>query len=251
MSRVSQVGFDVGETHEMLITLRKVGFTAEDLNRIQEDEECARRVLQAVRGELVGALSEPPANLDEVFESQIARLIEVGAHKQVGRTEAEYREQAEAAVASSSWRSELVAIGLDKPALVDFSLSGEFLAKAGGVECHIDPDKCTNYQGVATPTDQILVIQGQWGSKYRNKAPRWCREHFHQLEQGCVVKEGLTVFLYEGTPLLQDCYMDFPGSVSESSFVPYLYLNDDRPCLRGRWYDDAYPRFGSASRGSV
>ncbi len=177
---------------------------------------------------------EAPANLVEIFGSQIARLIEVGAHEQVGQTEAKYRERAEAVTAAYIWRPELAAIGLDKLALVDLSLLGEFLAKAGGVTCHIDPDKCTNYQRMMTPTDQMLVIQGQWGPKYKNKKLHWCRENFHQREQGCVVKEGLTVFLYEGIPLLEDYCVVFPGSVvSEHSFVPYLSLHGDKPCLSG------------------
>lgn len=252
MSRVSQVGFDVGEIHEALITLRKFGFTPQDLNKIQEDEECARRVLQAVRGEVLTTLLEPPANLAEIFESQIARLIEVGAHEQVDLTEAEYRKQAETAVAAFSWRLELATIGLNEFALVDFSLSGEFLAKAGGVICRTKPDKCTNYQGVVTPTDQILVIQGQWGSEYRNKEPRWCRKNFHQLEQGCVVVEGLTAYLYEGKHLLRNCYMNLSGSVLENgSSVPCLSLWSGRPVLHGDGDVSISQSWGSASRGSV
>ena len=188
------------------------------------------------------------ASLDEILASQTTRLIEIGAHKQIGLVEAKYREEAEAAIVASSWSPELAAIGLNEIALVDFRLSGRFLAEAGGVTCYdIDPDECVNYQGVVTPTDQILVIQGQWGSKHRNKAPCWCREHLHELEQGCVVKEGLTVLLYKGERLLQDCYIDLPGS--ENGHVPCLFLNGDGPHLRGANHNDAGLMFGSASRG--
>jgi len=50
MGCVSPVGFDVGETHEALIRLRKFGFTPADLTRIAESDEVAQKVVEALRG---------------------------------------------------------------------------------------------------------------------------------------------------------------------------------------------------------
>ncbi len=245
VSRMSSVKPITGrQSGELCRLLEERGISSGDFQRLIEHPD-------NVVALMLGRGEEVPVNLNKVFESQIARLIEVEAYKQVGLEVAEYREEAEAAIVASSWCSELAIIGLDKVALVDYRLSGEFLAKASGVTCHIDPDKCTNYQGVVTPTDQILVIQGQWGSKYRNKVPCWCRENFHQLEQGLTVVEGLTVFLYEGISLLKDCFMDLLGSVLKSGYVPNLYLCSGEPGLCDRWDYYDHPPSGSASRGRI
>ena len=47
---VSPIGFDVGETHEALIRLRKAGFTPADLNRIKDSDELAKQIVDLLRG---------------------------------------------------------------------------------------------------------------------------------------------------------------------------------------------------------
>lgn len=188
-----------------------------------------------------------PEDLAVTLERQVACLLDIGAAAQAKVAKGKYCDQLMAAVAAFSWREDWATIGLNRVALVDFRLSGQFLAEAGGVTCGITPDACTLYQGVTIP-DGTLVIQGQWGVKYRNKKPRWCRDNFNPLEQGLTVKERLTVHLYEGE-CLREAYTDCPGSVSPGGSVPYLNLWFDRPRLYVFLDGDANPNFGSGSRG--
>lgn len=196
----------------------------------------------------VKVITEAPADLREVMEQQVDRLVGVEAYKAVGFSKGTYRDQLMAVVKTFQWRPEWATIGLGQVGLVDYRLSGKFLAKVCGVTCYIDPDECGNYQGVETP-DGLMVIQYQSGPKYRDKSPRWCRDYLNGLEQGLVVVEALTVFLYESVEILKDCYMDIPGSMSGYGLVPCLGLWFGEPGLSGYWGAFASPRFGSASRG--
>jgi len=219
---------------------------------IEKGDEYAAGVVELVQ-RLSGqppklAIPIAPGNLTEMLKDQVSCLLRVNAHKQLGLTEEDYRGQLEAAVKAFQWRRDLAEIGLDKVALVDFRLSGKFLAEAGGVRYRSNPDRYRNYPGVVTPPD-VLVIQGQWGSKYRNKTCRWCRENFDALEQGLTVIEGLTVFLHEGIAVLQNCYLDLPGSVPRHGGVPSLRLRGGRPVLDSYWDWGASGSSGSASRG--
>lgn len=69
MSRVSPVGFDVGETHEALIRLRKLGFTTVDLNRIAESDEIAQKVVDALRGEAYPLTVDYSLTLEQMIEA--------------------------------------------------------------------------------------------------------------------------------------------------------------------------------------
>lgn len=243
------------------LALEKVPLDKDGLQRVLEQGDkfgsaIANAIIAATRDLSTGAvgnkvaLVEAPVNLADNLDWQVERLLDFNAHGQVHVAKGKYRDQLMVAVKAFSWREDLAAIGLKKVALVDFRLPGRFLAEAGGVWCSIEPEKCTIY-GVAVP-DGVLVIQGQWGRKYRNKAPNWCRANFHTLEQAGIVKEGLTAFLHEGKAMLEECYVDFPGSVSSSGFVPCLNLESDKPGLRIRFFsnDSATPDYGSFSRGN-
>lgn len=194
------------------------------------------------------AVISAPAGLMSLLESQADRLIDIGAFSEVKVSRGKYHDELMAAARAFVWKSELAAIGLTVVVLIDYRLSSQFLAEAGSVYCYIAPDNCKNFEGVATPNG-VLGIQMQRGEKYRNKKPVWCRSNFHILEQGGVVKEGLTAFLYGGVELLKKCYMDLPGSVSEYGYVPYLYWLVGMPQLGDGFGDGADPRYGSVSRG--
>lgn len=205
----------------------------------------AVEVLNAVP--TIQAAISAPAGLLAVLESQVDRLMNICAFNEVKVERGKYLDELGAVAKAFVWRPELAAIGLTEPALIDYRLPGQFLAEAGGVHCYIAPDRCNNFESVETPNGP-LVIQAQWGKKYRNQSPRWCREQFHIFEQGGVVKEGLTAYLYGGEELLKKCFMDFPGSVSKHGAVPCLDWID-RLILIDSFGDNARPRYGSVSRG--
>jgi len=64
---VSPVGFDVGETHEALIRLRKLGFTPADLTRIAESDEVARLVVEVLRGGVYPAVVDYSLTLEQMI----------------------------------------------------------------------------------------------------------------------------------------------------------------------------------------
>lgn len=247
MTRVSPVGFDEGLVHEALVTLRKVGFTPEDLNRIQENKYLARRVVGLVRG-IRNQSIRIPTYLPAILDIQVARLIEIEAFKEVRVNKGKYRDELIEAIQAFQWREDLAAIGLDQVALVDYRLSGQFLAEAGRVVCNCDPNSRRLYDGIVMP-EGVKVIQAQWGEEYQLYSPRWCRGNFHPLEQGCIIVEGLTTFLYEGKSLIQKCYMDLPGTDFTGGHVPCLTLMNNITYLLPHSSDLDDPCFGSASHG--
>lgn len=192
-----------------------------------------------------------PANLKEMLEAQVRRLIEVGLPKEVGVDEAKFLDDAMAMADEFAFSTDLAAIQLDQVWMVHYGVRDRFLMLTGGVTEWTNPDKFTLYEGVAVP-DGLRVEQGQLGLKYKNIAPRDVRQEHDPLEQLGVPKEGLTAFLYWGKDLLRESYMDFPGAVSECGFIPYLRLYDEKPVLSDYSAVYADPFYGSVSvsRGS-
>jgi len=207
--------------------------------------------------QVVELLSVPlaaPVDLAEIFNQQIEMLIEIKAHEQLDLDEGTYCQQLQEAVEGFTWSEELAGIvELDQVVLIDPRLSGKSLAEASGVICYIDPDACRNYDGITTP-DMPYIIQYQPGIKYQAMAPCWCRDNFHDLEQGMTVFEGLHMLLYwreQRVNRLKVCQPNLPGSVHPDGRVPYLFLNDyDRPGLYAHKVDCPSGDFGSASCGS-
>lgn len=102
---------------------------------------------------------------------QANRLMVLGAAHEVKVEKGKYCDELINSIKRFVWRPELADIGLSEVALVDYRLSGKFLAEAGNVNCTIDPDKCRNYPGIVS-ADGVMVIQAQWGDKYRHKKTR-------------------------------------------------------------------------------
>ena len=192
-----------------------------------------------------------PANLTEVLEAQIRRLIDVGVPKEVGVEEAKFLDDAIATAAEFVYSVELAAIQLDRVCFVHYDVRDRFLMEAGEIGEWTNPDKFTLFEGVTGPNG-LRIIQGQFGPKYKNRKSRDIRQNHDALEQLGIPKEGLMTFLYWGEDLLRESYMDFPGAVSERSYVPCLCLYDETPVLNGSSDDDANPNGGSVSvsRGS-
>lgn len=188
-----------------------------------------------------------PANLAEVLEAQIRRLIECGVPGEVGVDEAKFKDDAMKLAGEFVYSTELAGIGLDRVCIVHYGVRERFLAEAGSITLWNDPDKFTLFDGVTTP-DGLWVVQGQFGPKYKNRKPCDIRAEHDQLEQLGVPKEGLTAFLYWSKELLRESYMDFPGAVSGYGYVPSLSLFGGGPELDDyNSDDDAASSFGSVS----
>lgn len=227
-----------------------LGRTAELTRQVKEHPERLPEVNGGLQLLINGELLVGPLGLRDRLNRQIERLVAIDAHQQVGMSADEYQAGLDQVIGDFTWSPDLAGIRLTDVALVDFRLRSGYIAEAGEVYCYYDADACPNYDGVVTPDDRAVVIQGQWGPKYRNKKPLWCRSHFHPLEQGLTVKEGLFAYFYEGRSMLDRCYPDLPGSVGPGGVVPCLCWSVDGAELGSNADDSADPDYGSASRGS-
>lgn len=189
-----------------------------------------------------------PINLAEVLESQARKLIEIGVPKELKIDEAKFLDEAMAKANVFGYSIELANIGLNRICMVHYDVRDRFLAETGKVTIYTDPDKFTLYKGVVVP-EGLQIGQFQFGPKYKNRKPiDICNGH-DDLEELGIPKEGLTAYHYWGDDLLKESYMDFPGSRGEYGYVPGLSLHGDGPAL---YYDlggNAYPGYGSVSRG--
>lgn len=193
-------------------------------------------------------LPPQPVNLVEMLEAQTKRLIEVGVPGEVGVKKAKFLDDAMEKAAEFTYSVELAAIGLDRVVMVHYELRDCHLVEVGGINPWADPDEFTLYEGVVIP-EGLHIFQGQLGPKYRRRKPRDIRYSHNPLEELGVANEGLTAFLYWGKPLLEECNMDFPGSVSEHGYVPSLSWDGDGPNLAVYYDADGDPDYGSVSRG--
>lgn len=217
-----------------------------EIVRLGPDE--AFRRLRGEQLERVLPFLGPPANSELLFVQQIARFMAVKAWREAGVGKGKYKDELWAAVRSFHYREDLAAIGLTELMLEDGRLRDQFLAEVAETYCYTGFERATNYQGITSPSG-IVVIQAQWGGKYRNKRPFWCRQNFHPLEQGATIKEGLTGYLHFGKAWLSVCYKDLPGSVSEDGRVPDLYWRGEQAGLGADPGGHAGPGCGSVSRG--
>lgn len=155
---------------------------------------------------------DKPANLSEVLEAQVRRLIEIGAQKEVGVEEGKFLDDATRVVSEFVYSAKLAKrTQLDRVWLMHYGVRDQHLAEAGGVHLIIKPEKYTLFDGAVLPNG-LRVVQEQLGPKYNHCSPRDIRLSHDALEQLGLPVEGLTAFLYWGKKLLQESKMQFPGA---------------------------------------
>jgi len=170
-----------------------------------------------------------PTDLAETLEGQVKRLIEIEANEQLGLSKKAYRKQLEVVVKSFRWSEHLAGIGLVQVALIDYRISEKVLAQAGRLkypfEGTIDRDD------IRRPKDRVLVVQCQYGHKYHETNLHYCP--MAAEEESMTLKEGLTIFLYEGTTWLKRLgQVDLDGSKIvelNESWGPALALDEGKP----------------------
>jgi hypothetical protein len=204
-------------------------------------------------------LAEAPSDqaIDLILSSQVNCLMDIGAFREVHMDSSLYHNELTVASKVFQWRLELAAIGLRDIVLVDFRLSGRFLAEASGIRCDVDPNRCKNFQGVVTPQipHGVRAIQLSH-SRAWNKSMNWYRENLHTFEQGGIVKEGFTAYLFGGDKFLGENIMFFPGSIpnesemwNSSQNALYLDARSGKPEFGVDSADFAHEHSGSLTRG--
>jgi len=202
-----------------------------------------------------------PVNLGDFLLAQAMKLIELGAPQQLCISATDFLDKAMAVIRSFTYQNQFAEIGLDQVMLMHYGLPNKFLAEAGKVIFLTDLTNFATFEDVELP-DGFRIIHCQFGTKYKNVMISDVKKNHHQLEQLGVAKEGLTAYLYWGNPLLEECFMDFPGSLSEEGHTPQLLLRNKDPFLCADVTDEydpqipcekpgdkaparAYPDFGS------
>lgn len=190
-----------------------------------------------------------PTNLQMWFQIQAETYRSIRAGKEAGMDEDKFKDVVMTAARDFQYRQDLAAIGLTECFLVPYGLRPEFWVEVGGIDNSLSFPAYRNYDGVVTPEKgTVLAIQGQFGQRYRNKKPIWCRQHLHAFEQGMTIEERLAGHAVFGAYPLARIFSDIIGSVSGVGSVPCLRWVVG-PRLFGYWDDDALPYCGSASRG--
>jgi len=120
----------------------------------------------------------------------------------------------------------------------------------------VNGKKLSNYldlkkvkDAVKTPNKPYFVWM-QDGALYTNKSPNQAVSMFSSNERGATLREGLFLILYY-PEILKHHYIDLPGSRYDRGDVPYLVDWGGDPQLRASSADNAFPRYGSASSGSI
>ena len=164
-----------------------------------------------------------PANLTEVLESQIRRLIECGVPQEVGVDKAKFLDDAMKMSDQFAYSTELAGIGLDRVAVMPYGARECFLREASGVVLWHSSNNFTLFEGVTVP-ESLRVVQFQFGPKYQNCRTFDVRRQHAALEELGTPEEGLTAYLYWGEDLLGDSFMGFPGTVAWHNSTPCLWL---------------------------
>lgn len=170
-----------------------------------------------------------PINLTQVLNSQVDALIACSLHKQAGMTEKDFCKEARELIVHFEYSELHAANGLDQVILVHYGVSDDYLAKVSGVEALTDLNGTTLYRAKNLPSG-FAILQCNLGPKYKNKRIADVRQN-HKDEILGVIKEGLFAYLYWGNPILKNCFMDFPGSLSVDGHTPYLLLRGEKPFL--------------------
>lgn len=187
-------------------------------------------------------------NLDEEWQRQSTRFVELGFHTELKIKDGEYLDS----LPKFGSQPEAFRGRFDIPVLVEvripiskqcemtkvqFSLKGLKVVDWSG-----DPQK---YKTPRTP----YTIWMQDGTKNLGITVDSVRENLAQDERGATVADGMALYIAK-PDVLRLHYIDLPGTQVESGYAPYLDLWYGQPELRYHWADDADSHYGSASCGS-
>jgi hypothetical protein len=192
-----------------------------------------------------------PVNLEGHLVDQVHRLIEVGAPEHLRRicSADEFLDNAMVAIKNFTYLDMFAEIGLDQVMLVHYGITIKFLSDVCSVTTLANLAKFVPYENVNLH-DGFKIIHCQLGPKYKNTRVCDVRQNHHQLEQLGLPKEGLLAYLYWGNSLLEECFMDFPGALSEDGHTPYLLLRRDEPYLVAD-EKDALDPWGTPEKGEI
>lgn len=115
-----------------------------------------------------------------------------------------------------------------------------------------DDDSFVDFDSSLRPKQPCYWMRCQNGKRNLKRKVRDCRTSFQHFEVGCSAVEGLGIFA-QNRDILRSHYMDLPGSVRRDNHdnAAYLNLYESRPKLNTNFDDNANPKYGSASRGTV
>ncbi|MDD3101563.1 MAG: DUF5701 family protein [Patescibacteria group bacterium] len=184
-----------------------------------------------------GVLVSQASSEVKVRETQIKRLLECNVHKALNMSEEEFRNR--------------VPLPENRPNAL---LIIDILDCEKGMKCA----NGINRLSLAELEDVVIlrklafywIYEVENGKKMLGKSPDQCVEIFKkQGRRGLTAREGCFL-LIQNPYVLEDHFIDLPGSRYDSGFVPCLDLDVGRPELDSRYSFYSYSRYGSASCGS-
>lgn len=188
-------------------------------------------------------------SLESEWQRQVGRYVALGFPKELGLSPEDYC----ASLPKFEPQPESLCGRFDIPVLVETRIALSRQAELAGLQYHLggglsvcDWDDPKDYK---TP-DSPYITWMQDGKKNLNKSVRDVRRDLEIDERGATEHDGVALWVTNPS-VLDDHYIDLPGTSVGSDYAPYLHRWDGRPrvgyCLVGY----AYSGFGSASCGRV
>lgn len=135
--------------------------------------------------------------------------------------------------------------------LVELRIGLKRLCKLGDIAFGGDDQTFVAHDEGHAEFNQSTWIRIQNGRKNRNKKVTACRKGFNKSERGLTALQGVCAYLQNSVVVVEDVHaMDLPGSVlrGDRGRAALLEVWKGQMELFWRSGNDAFPRFGSASR---
>ncbi len=189
-----------------------------------------------------------PEALDAEIERQVRRYQELGFHKRLKMSAGRFKDSVMGLVVP---QPEAFRGRFDIPVVAFGQIPAKDQARLVGIDYWLEGLKVSDWekdpQGYKTPEMSYLTWM-QDGRVNLKRAPLDVRNSFATDERGATQYDGIG--LYVARPqVLQDHYIDLPGTDVESGSVALLNLLGGGPELRSDLADSAAPNWGSASCG--
>lgn len=175
------------------------------------------------------------------WERQVGRLIELGYHRELRKSEATYRNQMPAfAPQPESYKGRF-----DIPLLVDPRLSLKTQIRLAGINPSIQLEKIADIMIVPTEPYSIWTHDG---NRYRQFSVKNAISKFLSDEAPSPQVEVMSLFI-QHTEIFKDHGVDATGSIYGKDNIPCIDTFFGRPELSHGVYDHPDSRWGTLSRG--
>jgi len=192
-------------------------------------------------------------NLDEEWQRQSARFVELGYHTELKIKDGEYLDS----LPRFGTQPEEYKGRFDLPLIVETRIPWPKQAELAGIgvsdylRARIDQTSPWQGNNQETPDAAYSGWFNNWNQRFTRRIPPFdARKKLAADEVGAGPLEGITLQVVHPELTKDGKYFDLIGYQVGSGLVPSLSYWDDRPRLGAHWGDDAHGDFRPLVRGS-